>query len=178
MVYNWSTTVCGGGPHLRVHPRAHNLNSMHELPVRCTLILMEALSVCLIASSICWYLSSKQNKTLQFSKFYVNHFSCDVMNLLSCCSSHDLILICICTGALTVAKLIGCDIGDLKLALSTRKMRVGNDNIVQKLTLSQVGQFFIFKHNRVIQYIMPHKIWYLISFSSFFCSRQLTQEMH
>nr|CAD1836232.1 unnamed protein product [Ananas comosus var. bracteatus] len=40
-------------------------------------------------------------------------------------------------GAHTVAKLIGCDIQDLKLALSTRKMRVGHDNIVQKLTLSQ-----------------------------------------
>ncbi|XP_077247165.1 myosin-1-like [Tasmannia lanceolata] len=36
-----------------------------------------------------------------------------------------------------VAKLIGCNVGGLKLALSTRKMRVGNDNIVQKLTLSQ-----------------------------------------
>lgn len=40
-------------------------------------------------------------------------------------------------GLITVAKLIGCDIGELKLALSTRKMRVGNDTIVQKLTLSQ-----------------------------------------
>ncbi|XP_073112691.1 myosin-1 isoform X1 [Elaeis guineensis] len=40
-------------------------------------------------------------------------------------------------GAHTVAKLIGCNIGDLKLALSTRKMKVGHDNIVQKLTLSQ-----------------------------------------
>ncbi|XP_039018483.1 myosin-1-like isoform X2 [Hibiscus syriacus] len=38
---------------------------------------------------------------------------------------------------INVAKLIGCDIADLSLALSTRKMRVGNDNIVQKLTLSQ-----------------------------------------
>ncbi|KAG4908762.1 hypothetical protein JHK87_054878 [Glycine soja] len=36
-----------------------------------------------------------------------------------------------------VAKLIGCSIEDLKLTLSTRKMKVGNDNIVQKLTLSQ-----------------------------------------
>ncbi|XP_061352348.1 myosin-1-like isoform X2 [Gastrolobium bilobum] len=36
-----------------------------------------------------------------------------------------------------VAKLIGCDIEDLKLTLSTRKMKVGKDNIVQKLTLSQ-----------------------------------------
>lgn len=41
-------------------------------------------------------------------------------------------------GAHTVAKLIGCNISDLKLALSTRKMKVGKDNIVQKLTLSQV----------------------------------------
>jgi len=41
---------------------------------------------------------------------------------------------------LHVAKLIGCDIEDLKLTLSTRKMKVGNDNIVQKLTLSQVKQ--------------------------------------
>ncbi|XP_008802972.1 myosin-1-like isoform X1 [Phoenix dactylifera] len=39
--------------------------------------------------------------------------------------------------ALTVAKLIGCDIGSLKLALSTRTMRVGSDTIVQQLTLSQ-----------------------------------------
>ncbi|KAK6931765.1 IQ motif, EF-hand binding site, partial [Dillenia turbinata] len=38
---------------------------------------------------------------------------------------------------MSTAKLIGCDIGDLKLALSTRKMRVRNDNIVQKRTLSQ-----------------------------------------
>ncbi|XP_058090260.1 myosin-1-like isoform X2 [Magnolia sinica] len=36
-----------------------------------------------------------------------------------------------------VARLIGCDVRELKLALSIRKMRVGNDNIVQKLTLSQ-----------------------------------------
>ncbi|KAG6500049.1 hypothetical protein ZIOFF_039863 [Zingiber officinale] len=39
--------------------------------------------------------------------------------------------------AQTVAKLIGCTISALKLSLSTRKMKVGNDNIVQKLTLSQ-----------------------------------------
>ncbi|KAG4906162.1 hypothetical protein JHK86_054646 [Glycine max] len=40
-------------------------------------------------------------------------------------------------GLFHVAKLIGCSIEDLKLTLSTRKMKVGNDNIVQKLTLSQ-----------------------------------------
>ncbi|CAL0300500.1 unnamed protein product [Lupinus luteus] len=40
-------------------------------------------------------------------------------------------------GLSSVAKLIGCDIEDLKLTLSTRKMKVGNDNIIQKLTLSQ-----------------------------------------
>ncbi|KAK4842239.1 hypothetical protein QYF36_018118 [Acer negundo] len=38
---------------------------------------------------------------------------------------------------INVAKLIGCNIEELKLALSTRTMRVGNDNIVQKLTLPQ-----------------------------------------
>ncbi|KAK8627115.1 hypothetical protein V6N13_134740 [Hibiscus sabdariffa] len=38
---------------------------------------------------------------------------------------------------INVAKLIGCDTVDLNLALSTRKMSVSNDNIVQKLTLSQ-----------------------------------------
>ncbi|XP_061989784.1 myosin-1-like [Rosa rugosa] len=40
-------------------------------------------------------------------------------------------------GLFTVAKLVGCSPEELTLALSTRKMRVGNDNIVQKLTLSQ-----------------------------------------
>ncbi|CAL5207918.1 unnamed protein product [Lathyrus oleraceus] len=38
---------------------------------------------------------------------------------------------------LHVAELIGCDLKDLKLTLSTRNMKVGNDKIVQKLTLSQ-----------------------------------------
>ncbi|XP_047330260.1 myosin-1-like [Impatiens glandulifera] len=40
-------------------------------------------------------------------------------------------------GLATAAKLIGCTNTELKLALSTRTMRVGNDNIVQMLTLSQ-----------------------------------------
>ncbi|KAL7001573.1 Myosin-1, partial [Sarracenia purpurea var. burkii] len=40
-------------------------------------------------------------------------------------------------GLTTVAKLIGCTVAELNIALSTRKMRVGNDTIVQKLTLSQ-----------------------------------------
>ncbi|XP_043715577.1 myosin-1-like isoform X2 [Telopea speciosissima] len=40
-------------------------------------------------------------------------------------------------GLNTVAQLIGCTVDALSLALSTRKMRIGNDNIVQKLTLSQ-----------------------------------------
>ncbi|KAF3606210.1 hypothetical protein DY000_02049761 [Brassica cretica] len=38
---------------------------------------------------------------------------------------------------LTVAKLIGCNINELKLSLSKRNMRVGKDTIVQKLTLPQ-----------------------------------------
>ncbi|WZY97000.1 hypothetical protein YC2023_069329 [Brassica napus] len=37
----------------------------------------------------------------------------------------------------TVAKLIGCNINELKLALSKRNMKVRNDTIVQKLTLPQ-----------------------------------------
>ncbi|WOH07497.1 hypothetical protein DCAR_0726927 [Daucus carota subsp. sativus] len=40
-------------------------------------------------------------------------------------------------GLVTVAKLMECKITDLKLALSTRHMKVRNDNIVQKLTHSQ-----------------------------------------
>ncbi|KAL8534893.1 hypothetical protein ACS0TY_010795 [Phlomoides rotata] len=42
-------------------------------------------------------------------------------------------------GLTNVATLIGCNVEELKLALSTRKMRVGkrNDTIVQKLTLAQ-----------------------------------------
>jgi len=35
-------------------------------------------------------------------------------------------------GLLHVVKLIGCDIEDLKLTLSTRKMKFENDNIVKK----------------------------------------------
>uniref|UniRef100_A0A0E0R0N8 Myosin motor domain-containing protein n=1 Tax=Oryza rufipogon TaxID=4529 RepID=A0A0E0R0N8_ORYRU len=37
----------------------------------------------------------------------------------------------------TVARLLGCSIEDLNLALSKRHMKVNNENIVQKLTLSQ-----------------------------------------
>nr|GMD16585.1 myosin-1-like isoform X3 [Ipomoea batatas] len=40
-------------------------------------------------------------------------------------------------GLITVATLLGCEVEALKLALSTRKMRVGKDNIIQKLTASQ-----------------------------------------
>ncbi|XAR56040.1 Myosin ATPase, partial [Bertholletia excelsa] len=40
-------------------------------------------------------------------------------------------------GLIIVANLIGCTVLELKLALSTRHMRVGNDNIVQKFTLTQ-----------------------------------------
>nr|VDC72088.1 unnamed protein product [Brassica rapa] len=41
------------------------------------------------------------------------------------------------SGLSTVAKLIGCNINELKLSLSKRNMRVGKDTIVQKLTLPQ-----------------------------------------
>lgn len=52
-------------------------------------------------------------------------------------STHNIILT-VDSGAQTVSKLIGCTVSELNLALSTRKMKVGNDNIVQKLTLAQV----------------------------------------
>lgn len=40
-------------------------------------------------------------------------------------------------GLTTVAKLIGCTVSELNLALSTRKIRVNKETFVQKLTLSQ-----------------------------------------
>ncbi|KAI3734237.1 hypothetical protein L6452_13702 [Arctium lappa] len=40
---------------------------------------------------------------------------------------------------LSVAKLLGCEAEQLKLALSTRKMTVGKENIIQKLTLAQAN---------------------------------------
>lgn len=78
-------------------------------------------------------------------------------------------LLPISIGAHNVAELIECDIEDLKLALSTRNMKVGNDNIVQKLTLSQVSKFLkqtfhILNMDDVI--------------SLFGCSRRLIQGMH
>ncbi|KAF6167643.1 hypothetical protein GIB67_031226 [Kingdonia uniflora] len=41
------------------------------------------------------------------------------------------------TAVTNAAKLMGCNIHDLILVLSTRRIRAGNDDIVQKLTLSQ-----------------------------------------
>ncbi|KAG1368196.1 Myosin-2 heavy chain [Cocos nucifera] len=40
-------------------------------------------------------------------------------------------------GVVNAANLLGCKVPDLMLALSTHKIQAGNDNIVQKLTLSQ-----------------------------------------
>ncbi|KAL5061900.1 hypothetical protein RYX36_023637, partial [Vicia faba] len=42
-------------------------------------------------------------------------------------------------GLFSTAKLIGCEIKDLKFTLSTYKMKVGNGIIVQKLRLSQAS---------------------------------------
>lgn len=56
--------------------------------------------------------------------WHVNWSAYGVLNLLS--------------GVISAAKLMGCDVQDLMLALSTRSIRAGNDNIVQKLTLPQV----------------------------------------
>lgn len=49
-----------------------------------------------------------------------------------------LILSCLLAGVANAAKLMDCEIPDLMLALSTRKIQAGNDNIIQKLTLQQV----------------------------------------
>nr|XP_010905572.2 myosin-1 isoform X1 [Elaeis guineensis] len=43
----------------------------------------------------------------------------------------------LCEGVVNAANLLGCKVPDLMLALSTHKIRAGNDDIVQKLTLSQ-----------------------------------------
>jgi hypothetical protein len=45
------------------------------------------------------------------------------------------------SAAETVSRLLGCTIEDLNLALSKRHMKVNNENIVQKLTLTQVSMF-------------------------------------
>jgi myosin-5 len=41
-------------------------------------------------------------------------------------------------GLATVAKLLGCTANQLVTAMSTRKIRAGNDSIIKKLTLTQV----------------------------------------
>lgn len=45
------------------------------------------------------------------------------------------------TGLATAAKLLGCTANELVTAMSTRKIRAGNDNIDKKLTLTQVRNY-------------------------------------
>lgn len=45
----------------------------------------------------------------------------------------------ILTAVTTAARLMGCGVSDLVLALSTRKIVAGKDSIPKKLTLQQVG---------------------------------------
>lgn len=55
--------------------------------------------------------------------------------LNTCC---DHVMLNLPVGVTTAANLMGCNVQDLILALSTRSIQAGNDNIVQKLTLPQV----------------------------------------
>lgn len=82
-------------------------------------------------------------------------------------------------GLTTVSTLIGCGVEELKLALSTRKMRVRNDDIVQKLTLSQVIIYYMacWKLVSCIWTNGPFKRS-LNNWSFFQFVRLLTQEMH
>jgi myosin V len=48
------------------------------------------------------------------------------------------------SGLATAAKLLGCTANQLVTAMSIRKIRAGNDNIVKKLTLTQVCNYLIF----------------------------------
>lgn len=50
----------------------------------------------------------------------------------------SLILIALSTAVTIVARLLGCAAEDLMVALSTRKIKAGKDNITKKLTLQQV----------------------------------------
>jgi len=45
------------------------------------------------------------------------------------------------TGLATAAKLLGCTSNQLVTAMSTRKIRAGNDSIIKKLTLPQVCNY-------------------------------------
>jgi hypothetical protein len=46
------------------------------------------------------------------------------------------------TGLSNAAKLLGCSVPQLVIALSTRKIQAGKENIVQRLTLTQVEHWF------------------------------------
>jgi myosin heavy subunit len=45
------------------------------------------------------------------------------------------------SGLATTAKLLGCTADQLVTAMSTRKIRAGNDSIIKNLTLTQVRNY-------------------------------------
>lgn len=49
------------------------------------------------------------------------------------------------TALQSVANLLGCEAEQLQIALSTRNLTVGSENIVQKLTLAQVTRINRYK---------------------------------
>lgn len=53
-------------------------------------------------------------------------------------SLNNLLICNVVIGLAAVAKLLGCTANQLVTAMSTRKIRAGNDSIIKKLTLTQV----------------------------------------
>ena len=65
----------------------------------------------------------------------------DHLSLWSSLKDYCFSLFDVFTGLSNAAKLLGCSVPQLVIALSTRKIQAGKENIVQRLTLTQVGYY-------------------------------------